>query len=288
VKVIFDKEVFVMFNTLGYSGVKPGREYYEEISDTEYEEIKRENWVLRDECLKYLRLDLVSLMQILKVFTKLIKDEYKLDVGRSVSISGLALRIYRSCYYKEDMNIKIIKGNVYTDIKRAFIGGKTEVYERKGKNLYYYDVNSLYPFSMLKDMPVGDTTLRYFKIPVEGRILNNKFGFAQVQIKAPKGINRPILPLKANGRIYNPLGSWSGIYFIEELIQAMEYGYEIKVEYLYEFDRGKDLFKDYVLENFKKKTESTGSRKQLYKLLLNSLFGRFGMLEYYPNNMIVK
>lgn len=278
---------FVTIDRLGYSGGTPSKEYFEEISDNEYEEIKSENWVLRDECLKYLRLDLVSLMEILKVFTNLIKKEYNLDVGRSVSISALAFRIFRAIYYKEELNVKIIHGNVYKDIKRGFFGGKTEVYERKGKNLYYYDVNSLYPFSMLKDMPVGNPTLRYFKIPVDSSILNKAFGFAHVQIKAPKGIKRPILPVRIDGRIYNPLGSWSGIYFIEELKQAIKYGYEIKVDYLYEFERGKDLFKEYILDNYKKKAENTGSKRQLYKLLLNSLFGRFGMLEYYPDNKIV-
>ena len=41
----------------------------------------------------------------------------------------------------------------YNDIKQAYFGGNTEVYKPRGKYLYYYDVNSLYPYVALQDMP---------------------------------------------------------------------------------------------------------------------------------------
>ena len=42
---------------------------------------------------------------------------------------------------------------MYNDIKQAYYGGITEVYKPYGENFYYYDVNSLYPFASLNDMP---------------------------------------------------------------------------------------------------------------------------------------
>jgi len=42
---------------------------------------------------------------------------------------------------------------MYHDIKQAYYGGITEVYKPYGRDLFYYDVNSLYPSVALKDMP---------------------------------------------------------------------------------------------------------------------------------------
>ena len=53
----------------------------------------------------------------------------------------------------------------------------------QGKGLYYYDVNSLYPYSMLKDMPVGKPTYIIGDID-----LNQSFGFFFAEIKTPSGL----------------------------------------------------------------------------------------------------
>lgn len=54
-----------------------------------------------------------------------------------------------------------ITGRDYDVIKKAFYGGLVDTYNIKGDNLHYYDVNSLYPYAMLQDMPVG--VPRYIK-----------------------------------------------------------------------------------------------------------------------------
>lgn len=55
----------------------------------------------------------------------------------SITISGLAMKILLNKYY--DNNIpKINKPSIYRDIKEAYYGGITEVYEPYGKNLFYY------------------------------------------------------------------------------------------------------------------------------------------------------
>lgn len=42
---------------------------------------------------------------------------------------------------------------MWNGIKDAYNGGIAEVYKPYGVNLYNYDVNSLYPFTALNDMP---------------------------------------------------------------------------------------------------------------------------------------
>jgi len=68
--------------------------------------------------------------------------------------------------------LAIIKGKEFDTLRKAFYGGLVDTYIPKGENLYYYDVNSLYSYTMLKDMPVGVART------VKGHIdLANFFGF---------------------------------------------------------------------------------------------------------------
>ena len=60
--------------------------------------------------------------------------------------------MFLTTYYDDNIP-RIESSSIYKDIKLAYYGGITEVYKPYGENLYYYDVNSLYPFAGLQDMP---------------------------------------------------------------------------------------------------------------------------------------
>ncbi len=69
-----------------------------------------------------------------------------------------------------ESNIPLISTQMYNDLKPGYTGGAVDVYRPHGYNLYYYDVNSLYPYVMKEyPMPVG--TPKYFK----GNILESSF-----------------------------------------------------------------------------------------------------------------
>jgi hypothetical protein len=75
-----------------------------------------------------------------------------------------------------------------------------------------------------------------------------------------------------------PRGKFRRLIFSEEAKYALKYGYTIKVEYCYQFKRGKDLFTNYVNDHYKIKQSSKDPlQKAIAKLLLNSLYGRLGM-----------
>ena len=49
---------------------------------------------------------------------------------------------------------------MYEFIKDSYYGGAVDVYKPYGKNVYRYDVNSLYPYIMKNyPMPVGQPTI---------------------------------------------------------------------------------------------------------------------------------
>jgi hypothetical protein len=85
------------------------------------------------------------------------------------------------------------------------------------------------------------------------------------------------------------LGSWKGVYFSEELNNSLKYGYKFKVLRGYIFEK-ENIFKDYVNSLYKIK-ESSNKGSALYiisKLLLNSLYGKFGMNPYVEKPKIIK
>lgn len=149
-----------------------------------------------------------------------------------------------------------------------------------GENIGCYDVNSLYPSSMKQfSMPVGKVT--YFEGDILG-IDKNAFGFFEVEIIAPNNMNRPLLQTrvetKGGLRTVAPLGQWTDTVFSEEMKEYMKYGYQFKVLRGYLFDQGL-IFEDYVKDLYKiKEGEAKDSPMYLIsKLLMNSLYGRFGM-----------
>ena len=128
-------------------------------------------------------------------------------------------------------------------------------------------------------MPVG--TPSWF----EGNILEHKpdaFGFFRCEIETPNKLNIPILQTHVNTkggvRTVAPLGKWTDVLFSEEIHLAISYGYKIKVLDGYTFDKAV-IFAKYAADLFKIKS-SHDSAHPMYlisKLLLNSLYGRFGL-----------
>lgn len=139
---------------------------------------------------------------------------------------------------------------------------------------YYYDVNSLYPFCMLKPIPFE--MIKHHK-NMDNINLENFFGFIKCEVQCPVNILKPLLPYKEpnTGKTLYPVGNWIGNYFSEELKALIPYGIKFKLLEGYEYSQ-MDLFTDYVKHFYHIKNSSKGSKKFLAKLQLNTLYGIFG------------
>ncbi|KIY51412.1 hypothetical protein FISHEDRAFT_20979, partial [Fistulina hepatica ATCC 64428] len=152
--------------------------------------------------------------------------------------------------------------------------------------LYHYDINSLYPTSMFRyDMPVGN--IKYF-IGNILEIMDNPFGFFRVKVTAPKFIDNPILQIRYNDRTVSPLGTFTSWFFSEELFNAEKYGYQFEILEGYLFEK-ENIFKDYVsvLHEMKQSSEKSTPMYLISKLLMNSLYGKFGMTVDLATHVIV-
>ena len=78
------------------------------------------------------------------------------------------------------------------------------------------------------------------------------------------------------------------MYFSEDIYNAMKYGYKYKIFIEYLFDKGY-ISKKYVdfLYNLKVNSEKRSPDYTISKLLLNSLYRRFGMNPEYENHIII-
>jgi len=203
---------------------------------------------------------------------------FGVDIESIYSTATLSLKIFRTRFLDED--IFILKQHIDLFIRQGYFGGGTDVYKAYGKLLHYYDVNSLYPFAMLNDMPheliLGKDGMKYGGIQyLQNRSLDSFFGFAEAHIDCPTNMKRPVLPFHKDGKTIYPVGTWKGVYFSEELKAVAKLGYKITLIKGYEFTRI-DLFSKFINTFFEMKRVSQGAEKAIAKLLLNNLYGYFG------------
>lgn len=122
----------------------------------------------------------------------------------SLTIFRLALNIFLKKYLK-DFKLSIIKQNMYKDIKQSYFGGITEVYKPYDENLYYYDVNSLYPYASLNSMPGPNCTY----IEMSNINIDILFGFYYCEIEISDNY-LGLLPVHRDFELIMPNGKWCG------------------------------------------------------------------------------
>lgn len=175
-----------------------------------------------------------------------------------------------------NMSIPILKWDLDNLIRASYFGGSSDYFHFHGKNLKYYDINSLYPYAMLNDMPLN------YLGEIDGSIIELKdcFGFVEAIVTCPKDIETPLLLHNHNGKNIHPTGTWQGTYFSEELKAAEKYGYTIELVKVYQFSRAIGLFKDFIEHFYELKKTATKNKdltqKTMSKLHLNTLYGMFG------------
>jgi hypothetical protein len=112
----------------------------------------------------------------------------------------------------EENLIPQLTGKIADDIRSGYTGGSVDMFipkSKNNKNINCYDVNSLYPSQMHKQlMPIGKPT--YFRGDIR-KIDPNAFGFFHCKIIAPDDIKHPILQthVKINNgiRTMAPIGT---------------------------------------------------------------------------------
>lgn len=223
--------------------------------------------------LEYSLQDTYSLFMALLEAQHIYFNQYQVDITDSYSTSTLSLEILRSNFLK--IKIPIMSQSEDSFIRRSYYGGATDIYKGYGKDLHYYDVNSLYPHAMLKHMPLTLKKVHNDMKNLSNKDLENFFGFIECNIECPVNVKLPFLPYRvANKTIYSQ-GKWSGVYFSEEIKEALKHGYKIEFVKGYEYSKYY-LFNQYIKHFYNIKKNSVGAERFIAKMHLNQFYGYFG------------
>src|ERR1700736_5566727 len=166
----------------------------------------------KDFNLKYLKGHLtyiLGLLEVLEKFKTYLFIEHNLELTEGLTISRLALNKYFKNYIKDSKLPLINKFNIFNFMHLGYYGGRTEVFKPYGKNLYYYDINSLYPHVALKNMPGLESS--YIKnFSNEGINLDKIFGIFKAKVKT-NNLALGLLPIKTQLGLIFPNGEYEGI-----------------------------------------------------------------------------
>ncbi|KAM3204574.1 hypothetical protein P3L10_027983 [Capsicum annuum] len=174
----------------------------------------------KESLLEYMKQDIVLLGGVMHRSQALYYSLYSIDIVKKRTLSAIALDIFQSLYYdKNQWPIYIPDRNEDTFIRRGYYGGHNNTYIPIGKELYYYDLNSLYPYAMKHyPMPGGEPV---WQDNYEDMDLDNLFGFLEAYIVTPPDMKRPFLPYRTlKNTLIFPTGEFVGVYYSKELKYA--------------------------------------------------------------------
>lgn len=235
---------------------------------------------------KYLYRDVEILYKFIEKWSLKMLESFNIDITVHFTISSIALAFFRKYYLYASDEIELTKNYKYHFIKKSYFGGLCNVLNTqcdiKG---YYYDVNSLYPSQMKTQYyPVGKGIFLYNCSVIN---LTNYFGFIECLVYIKEKIILPPLPFHIKNVICQPIGLIKGVWWSEELKNAINLGVKIiKIYKVLHYERKKKIFEHFINDVYDKRLKSKNIlEKNIYKSIMNSLYGRFGM-DIYKNDCL--
>lgn len=185
-----------------------------------------------------------------------------------MTLASSAMHLFRRKYLTENI---VTDERVNEIARKAYVASRVEKLETYVQDSWYHDVNSSFPFSMTKPLPgqcVGGT---YGKLPKS----KNALYIADCEVDVQESYFPP-LPYRAGGRVFFPTGRWRAWFSNVDLeILERARGKVHRVHGVYSFSPFTDLA-EYAQSLYEKRKASKDDfEKYCYKLLLNSLYGKF-------------
>jgi hypothetical protein len=202
-----------------------------------------------------------SLIEYNKRDLELTRDLYfmleKIYKGYGVKVKGTISSVSFEIYNYRFFGGKWVKidDKILREWRQGYKGGWNEVFmlgEYYNDRFYYIDVNSLYPYVMMSDYPDLE-----WKICKKGDINND------INDKYWLGVNID------SGQVYNN-------------IEHNDIVYHNNIDYYYIFNKKCYPFRSFIRHFYNKRLNTNNDfEKYIFKRIMNSLYGKFGMSEYY-------
>jgi hypothetical protein len=221
-------------------------------------------------------------------FAKFLQNAIRtLGGDMKLTISSSALKLFRNKYLKE--NYFVHSKDVLDDLFKAYYGGRTEVFKRgEFENLYYHDINSMYPYVMSQLPLPNPNSLHVNKLGSISNIMDYE-GVSEVLIHIPY-MKFPILPYRQDSKLIFPYGFLKGFYTHVEIREALSLGAKlIEIGKSFYYTKTHYPFREYIEELYEKRLNYQKDKNQMekiVKLFMNSLYGKFA--QKYDNVKVMK
>jgi hypothetical protein len=222
--------------------------------------------------------DTIKLYNIMQTFINFLKQN---NIPWGFSASSIAFAFFRSHFLKDTLAFP--GGKEYLDnLLEAYRGGYTNLI-KPGKYKYIrdYDVNSLYPFSMLnkklptnflKEVKIIDTMGYY-------HFRKNFYIISEIEFELPETERISFIVKNLRNKLY-PLRKGKLFLHEPEIDYLIQVGAKIKFGKTYIYKYRTDLFNGYIDFWYKIKenadNENNAAIRAMAKLFLNGLYGKFG------------
>lgn len=202
---------------------------------------------------------------------KYLHDTYRtLGVRPRNTLAASALALWQEQFFPHELERPAAE--ILDAAREAYHGGRTEPFAiGEYKNVSVIDVASMFPWAMVSNpFPVPWKSYRH--VGKGARVTRTGLYRVRVTVKSAPG---PVPYRTDAGTIY-PLGTWVAWYTGVECCYLLARGDAVTVLEGFEFLETVDPFREYIAKLFELKNASRGSERDLYKLLLNALYGKFG------------
>ncbi len=203
-----------------------------------------------------------------------------------MTTASSSFNIYKNSFKNKNYFTQLfvdLDKNFLVDYRLAYRGGRSTVnpiYARKTlENIYRYDINSMYPAIMVQcDMPYGTPIYEVEKGKHKFELYKIHIDFKLKDGHLPSLLKKNSV-LNLEGSYYIESDSVIELYISNIDLDLLYRNYDVfYIDYIeiWGFKTTKFLFSDYVNKYYELKNNSKGAEKVVWKLLLNSLYGKFG------------
>lgn len=235
--------------------------------DDDMDEDQVQEWyrsVPLDELRRYNANDCVILWRAIDAFeTALLSLGGQLQMTQASS----AMQLFRRKY----LNRRIETVDAINDkVEGSYFASRVEVFRHEAFNTNYYDINSCFPHAMTFPCP-GECIGSSRTLPV----FQDQIFFSDVEFEVPDLYLTPI-PKRAGGRLFFPTGRWrSWLSSVDVELLLREGGRIHKVHQTYHFEPFHDLAAFARDLYARRKATDDPVEKIVYKIMLNSVYGKF-------------
>lgn len=217
------------------------------------------------ELIAYNELDCRILWKAIAMF-----ESFLCDLGGQLerTIASCAMGLFKRRYLSREVSVPR-EINDYARI--AYIGSRVEVFAYQAMSGRDYDINSSFPSAMLEPQPCEVIKVGRGKLPSKGKFL------AEVELEVPE-CDLPPLPYRHKTGLFFPVGRWkTWLNDIDVRLAESSGAARIKrVGRVKVFDEFSDLA-GYASDIYERRLKADSpAEKYILKILLNSLYGKFG------------